>query len=111
MIKLYKCFSYIYVLFAGKKIRQVKCKRKDDQSIVADKICEKGVEKPQDEMACNAEACAPRFVNELCYGVEVLTLRHFIVAKSLQWLIYLCQQASVYITQSLTERSHFVFRK
>ena len=110
MIKLCKYFSCNYVLFAGKKTRQVKCKRKDDQSVVADKICEKGVEKPQDEMACNTEACAPGFVNELCY-VEMLTLRHFIFAKSLQWLIYLCQQASVYITQSLTEHSHFVFRK
>ena len=54
----------------------MKCKRKDDQSIVADRICEKGAVKPQDEMACNTQACTPRFVNELCF-IEGLTLRNF----------------------------------
>ena len=65
----------IDVLFAGKKTRQVKCKRKDDQSIVADKICEKGADKPQDEMPCNTQACTPRFVNELC-SAEWLTIHN-----------------------------------
>ncbi|XP_078379206.1 A disintegrin and metalloproteinase with thrombospondin motifs 18-like isoform X2 [Oculina patagonica] len=41
----------------GRKTREVKCKRKDDQSIVADAICEKRSEKPQDEMSCNTQAC------------------------------------------------------
>lgn len=56
----------IYVLFAGKNTREVKCKRKDDKSIVADKICEKGKEKPQVELPCNTQACTPRYVNRLC---------------------------------------------
>jgi len=43
----------------GKITREVKCKRKDDHSIVADKICEKGHEKPQVELPCNTQACTP----------------------------------------------------
>ncbi|XP_020600962.1 A disintegrin and metalloproteinase with thrombospondin motifs 18-like [Orbicella faveolata] len=41
----------------GKKTRLIKCKRKDDQSIVADRICEKGSKKPQYEMPCNIHPC------------------------------------------------------
>ncbi|XP_078379200.1 A disintegrin and metalloproteinase with thrombospondin motifs 6-like isoform X2 [Oculina patagonica] len=41
----------------GTKTRKVQCKRKDDKSIVADAICERGSKKPQDEMPCNTQAC------------------------------------------------------
>lgn len=44
----------------GKKTRRVQCKRKDDESAVADSVCEKGgLSKPKDEVECNTQECPP----------------------------------------------------
>ncbi|XP_078379203.1 A disintegrin and metalloproteinase with thrombospondin motifs 3-like isoform X2 [Oculina patagonica] len=45
----------------GKKTKKIRCHRKDDKSVVADKVCEKGAAKPQDEEKCNTQACSPEW--------------------------------------------------
>lgn len=55
-------FLYLHVSL-GKKILKMKCKRKDDQSIVADKICERGSKKPQAGEPCNTQECTPEYVH------------------------------------------------
>ena len=56
-------FSCILHVSLGKKILKIKCKRKDDQSIVADKICERGSKKPQAGEPCNTQECTPEYVH------------------------------------------------
>lgn len=38
-------------------MRIVKCRRKDDDSIVTDAVCEKGALKPDIERLCNTQPC------------------------------------------------------
>ena len=66
--------SYIYNILAhlfadfclcskGIQRRTVKCKRKEDGSIVTDAVCKKGsAVKPEDEKPCNTQPCPPEYV-------------------------------------------------
>ena len=49
--------------------RKVKCKRKDDNSVVADAVCNKGrAVKPLDEKPCNIQPCPPVYATYSCYS-------------------------------------------
>ena len=67
VIYIYNILAHLFADFClcskGIQRRTVKCKRKDDGSIVADAVCKKGnAVKPEDEKPCNTQPCPPEYV-------------------------------------------------
>lgn len=59
-LEFISCSSF----FKGKQTRSVKCRRKDDGSVVRDAVCEKGNKKPVKDLekTCNTQACPAEYV-------------------------------------------------
>lgn len=81
----YTCLSVCCFCLCSKGIqrRTVKCKRKDDGSIVADAVCKKGsAVKPEDEKPCNTQPCPPEYVTNTVTLRMATTFKFFKVSCS-----------------------------